>query len=587
MGDVGITIIQISRSNYDMLEKSSSPFINQIHLQRLKQLCTQYPVKEFCATDIRTLAEQLSCSDRNVTKLIKTLTSIGWLSWKPGKGRGHKSILVINVSFESALLGVLESYCSKGQLSEAARYAEQFGYYDTFRNNLPEWLDKAQEVLKIHNHLAMLVPYCLPELHPLKAIRPISRPYINGLFDTLLRYDKDSDLVKPSLAHHFEFRGTELWLRLRDDVYFHSGEALLPTHVTQCLEYLMSYPHSKQILYRHVKSVRANGRWVVLEMAFADPMILRVLADTHAAIYLEKDGSDIPTGTGVFQLEVHSSVSSSIDKPTYTHWCLTKNPRYFSVNALIDKIECWTIDSTSTDIQAHITHHGYSTTVPSASINKTLSMGCEVMEFIHKDDLLSMDEKAWLINHARDFCENISTNKVPVANCISGLHHDRVVHLYHHTMKKPQRNINVWCADINRGHYVDLIEYWRKKGADITVLSYQDSDYADIALGIYAAQDDYVLNYYKWFLCSDAFDYCLSPEQQKAIISFVDNLLEHSTDLHHLIEELHRCEDWMVQQGISIPLWRTSTAYNFSETIKGTDIDSMGLISFKKLWIKD
>lgn len=570
-----------------MLEKSSSPFINQIHLQRLKQLCMRYPVSEQCATDIQTLAEQLSCSDRNVTKLIKTLTSLGWLSWEPGLGRGHKSKLTINVSFETALTRELENYCFKGQLSEAARYAEQFGYYDVFRNNLPKWLHRAQEALKVQNHLAMLAPYCLPELHPLKAIRPISRPYIDGIFDTLLSYDKASDSVKPNLAHYFEFRGAELWLRLRDDVYFHNGEHLSPNHVVQCLEALVSYPHSKQLLYRHIRSVYADGRWIVLHMEFADPMILRVLADTHAAIYLESRDSQIPIGTGVFQLEVDPSISGSEANTSHTHWSLIKNPHYFAVNALIDKIECWTIDSTSTDIHAHITHHGYSTTIPSASVNKTLSMGCEVMEFIYKEDMLSMDEKAWLIHHAREFCNNSSNNHAPVANCVSGLHQERMVHLYHPTMTRPERDIKVWCADLNRAHYLELIERWRQQGANMTLLPYQDSDYADIAMGIYAAQDDYVLNYYKWFLCSDAFDDCLSPEQQKTIVSFVDRVLKNSSDLNHLIDELHLCEDWMVQQGISIPLWRTSTAYHVSETIKGADIDSMGLISFKKLWIKD
>ncbi|WP_281870379.1 SgrR family transcriptional regulator [Vibrio nigripulchritudo] len=584
-----------------MLNKSSSSFINQIHLQRLKQLCALYPIKTPCSVDVQTLAQQLVCSDRNVAKLVKTLASLGWLTWQPGRGRGNKSTLEIQISFDSALLGMLEMHCRKGQLTEASRYAEQFGYSSTFRKHLPQWLYDAQEALIEKNHLVMLVPYTLPELHPLHAIRPVSRPHIEGLFDTLVRYDKESDRVMPNLAHHFEFRGNELWLRLRPDVHFHNGEKLSPDHVVQCVQALMERPHPKQILYRHVQSVHSQGGWVVVKMTFAYPMILRMLADTHASIYLEPDGSPFPIGTGPLQLDVdphiheaeQSAASEQAEGPKYspcypnTHWYLVRNPNYFGVGALIDTIEFWTIQTASDAVDAHIVHHGYSRTVPAASVNEQLSMGCEVMEFLYKDDILPIDERAWLVHHARDYCLQHDSAQTPVANCVSGLHQNKGMYLYSHTRTKPHRPVRVWCADLERSHYLSLIAHWRECGLEIDMLSHEDSDFADVAIGIYAAQDDYALNYYKWILCSDAFDACLSPEQQATLVGIVDQLLRSVSEVREFTDQLHRCEDWLIQQGVFAPLWRCSTAYNISDSIQGTETDSMGLMSLKKLWFDE
>ncbi|WP_241149068.1 SgrR family transcriptional regulator [Photobacterium sanguinicancri] len=193
-----------------MVGNQSSPFINQVHLQRLKQLCEHYEPHQTTKTDIPTLSEQLSCSDRNVAKLVKTLANIGWLSWQPGRGRGNKSEITILTGFEATLMQILELYCHKGQLSEASRYADVFGFSETFRKRLPHWLSAAQENLKAKNTLITLVPYTIPSFHPLWAYRAASRLYVDAMFDTLFTYDVTTKRIRPHLAHYYEFRDNEL-----------------------------------------------------------------------------------------------------------------------------------------------------------------------------------------------------------------------------------------------------------------------------------------------------------------------------------------------------------------------------------------
>ncbi|WP_254313929.1 SgrR family transcriptional regulator [Vibrio coralliilyticus] len=248
-----------------MVENRSSSFITQVHLQRLQQLSRYYPLNSAEKTDVQTLAGQLSCSERNIAKLMKTLVNIGWISWQPGRGRGNKSEIILLESFDSALMHVLEQHCKKGNLSEAARYADYFGCEETFRKQLPNWLTQAQESLKNLNTLVTLVPYSLPTLHPLWAYRANSHLYLDAMFDTLLRYDSETGRVRPHLAHHYEFRGDELWLRLRPDVCFHNGEKLTAYHVAKCIEDRVAESHSYQILYRHILEVVAEGLWVVIK----------------------------------------------------------------------------------------------------------------------------------------------------------------------------------------------------------------------------------------------------------------------------------------------------------------------------------
>ena len=559
-----------------MLKKQSSPFISQVHLRRLEQLCKHYSLSLANKTDIHTLAEQLHCSERNVAKLMKTLEAIGWIKWKSGRGRGNKSELTILSSFESVLLSILESHCRKGLLSEASQYAEHFGYTDTFRAQLPNWLSEAQNHLKAKNVLITLVPYTLPELHPLWTSRASSRFYIDALFDTLLRYDQETGTIKPHLAHHYEFRDNQLWLHIRPDVYFHNGEKMTAEHVAACLRERVRQSHTYQALYRHIKEVETKNMWVVITMSHAHPIVLRILAEMHSSIYLEHESRSIPYGTGPFVLEAAESC----------HWSLIKNNHYFALNGFIDKAEFWTSDTAAGRVQGHIVHHGYSAISRTASVQKPLTTGCEVMEFPFHNQGLSIDEKTWIMHHSREFCHRFSTELASVANSITNHHQDKGVYLYHPTMRIPTRTLRIRLSNCSKVRSKSLVDYLHESGADIVIIGEEDTDndLYDIELGGYVFQDDQVFSYYKWLLCSNVFKTCLSAQQQTTFIGIIDQLLIASESKHDFMNKLYRCEDWLIQQGVYIPLWRDSLSYDIDDSIQGAETDSTGIMSLKKLW---
>lgn len=561
-----------------MVGNQSSPFINQVHLQRLKQLCDHYEPHQTTKTDIPTLSKQLNCSDRNVAKLVKTLANIGWLSWQPGRGRGNKSEITILTNFEATLMQVLEQYCHKGQLSEASRYADIFGFNNTFRKRLPHWLSAAQENLKAQNTLITLVPYTIPNFHPLWAYRAASRLYVDALFDTLLKYDSETKTIRPHLAHYYEFRDNELWLRLRPDVVFHNGEKLTAKHVATCITDRVGKPHTYQQLYRHIKAVRTQGSWVILAMTHKQHAILHILADMHSAIYLESNDDDIPYGTGPFKLE-------SYDKH---QWVLVKNPDYFSNGGFIDKAEFWTSDTAEAKVQGHIVHHGYSSNGFIACDQIPLQTGCDIISFPTTKSSLSMDEKAWIFHHAREFCHHVTQDILPVANSVVGYHQHQGVYLYHHEMKRPTQTLKVLASHSNK-YRIQLLHYLESKGANIEVFSDDESQHTqyDMAIGGYVFSDDDMFGYYKWLICSSVFKYCLSPQQQAVFLNIVDKLLLTSSSETHYLDQLHRCEDWLIQHGVFFPLWRDSLSYNFDKSLQGAETDSAGTVSLRKLWFED
>ncbi|MCG9577010.1 SgrR family transcriptional regulator [Vibrio tubiashii] len=558
-----------------MVENQSSPFITQIHLQRLQQLSRYYSLNIAATTDVQTLAEQLSCSERNIAKLMKTLASIGWISWKPGRGRGNKSEITLLDSFESALMSVLEQHCHKGHLSEAARYADLFGYEEMFRKKLPSWLTQAQESLKTQNTLVTLVPYSLPILHPLWAYRSSSRLYIEAMFDTLFKYDNETGAIRSHLAHYYEFRGDELWLRIRPDVYFHNGEKLTAQHVAKCIEDRVSKPHNYQILYRHILEVVAEGLWVVIKMSQRHESILHLLSEAHAPIYLDSPEQDIPYGTGPYMLEACSE----------HHWVLVKNTDYFTTGGFIERAEFWTSDGTDRSVQGHIVHHRCPASQEVGADKISLQTGCDVIEFQHHRAVLSMDEKAWIFHQARGFCRQQANEFLPIANSITGYHQNKGVFLYHPKQSKPTRALRV-CITGETEPRLQLIAYLRQQGVEIELVSVEQSKqtWIDFAVGGYVFPNNNVFGYCKWLLTSSAFTSCLSVEQQQAFLSIVDQLMLASDTEQDFLNELYRCEDWLIQNGVFVPLWRDSESYDVANSLHGLETDSAGILSLQKLW---
>lgn len=561
-----------------MKKEKSSPFVSTVSLKTFEKLCSIYTICYEHKVDTSSLSVKLECSIRNVPKIMKKMSEKGWLHWVSGKGRGNKSVLKILTGFEGALDETLKHLCTKGRLSDAADLASRFDYLDTFYGNLAHYLIDNSESSK--NTLLSLVPYTLPELHPLKVQYARSKLYIESMFDTLLKYDQSSGQIRPHLAHHYEYRGNELWLRIRPDIYFHNGERLTPTHIEVCIKNRIEANDILSLLYRHIKDVTSNSNWVILHMSHLDPTILHLLAELSSSIYLERrDDSSPPYGTGPFKLESFSS----------TNWTLASNTHYFSERPIISRAEFWSIDAHKVPEDKFIVHNGTFNKDIDKGVVFPLNSGCESLEFNCFENGLTLEERAWIMQNVRVFCEQTASDLFPVANSVTSYHQDKVFNLPPVECKLPQRSVRFVSPKEKEVKRIALIQYLKKQGLNIKEVSLADRNVGEFDVDItgYVPQDDLFFSYYKWLLCSETIEYSVPENIKTRLVSFIDTLLLKCCDRNDLLAQLYRCEDWLIQNCISMPLWREHNSYQISDNVKGTYPDNAGGIPLTRVWISN
>ncbi|WP_199450055.1 SgrR family transcriptional regulator [Vibrio harveyi] len=555
------------------MNMDSSSFKSTSHLSRLRQLSRHYQTQERKPVTIASLAEQLQCSDRNVSKLMVAMESYGWVTWAPGKGRGNVSTLTLLVTFEEALTQALEEWVKAGKINQAHQLAEQFDGELVFQENLPLWLGDAQTELNKQNTLVYIAPYQLPEWRPHQAHSVRSVMLIDSIYNTLLRFDPHSQSILPELAHAFENKGDHVRIRLRSDVTFHNGKRLSGTDIKANFERRLNEAHPFSVLFRHLDSINVEGQWVTFYLRQNDPVFLNLLCDKHTAI-MDCEQPHKPIGTGPYyaeRLESH-------------HWTLKRNPRYFGIGGLIDMAEFWSLSPCSKVGHAHIQQMQRAIHLDNVGDDHSKQNGCSVLHFFYHKNQLSKQERAWIVHHFRKHADQ----RVELANSLMNEHQDKGFHLFESQMTKPKRPVVIEIRENLKAELAPLIEILSELGVEWTIQSPDDEKraIADVGYGCYVFGDDRAYQYYEWMLASDAFTRCLSEKEKNSLVQFVDGLMRESEDSHGLLEKLFRAEDWLIQNYHYAPLWREHIVYSQSEELHGAETDRMGVMSLKNMWLE-
>lgn len=567
-----------------MMSTHSSPFISIIHLQRLKQLDAAFgTTRSF--VDINQLAEVFVCSERNASKLMNTLASKGYVSWTPGRGRGNKSAITLPQPFDVLLLKQLESQVRTGQINEAFAHAEHFQKRTVLQEKLPLWLDETKAELSKENTLLYIVSYHFPEWRPTHALSASSILFLEAVFDTLVRYDKETGKIHPHLAHHYYDEGNQYFFRLRPDVYFHNGEKLEPKHVKACFDYRRTTTHPYHILFRHLDSIETKGDWVIFNMKQIDPIFLHLLTDIHSAVfYPSKGGQPEQTiGTGAYSLTHRER----------EHWVLTKNTQYFGIGGLIERAEFWSTKHTDAIRCGHVYEKCPVQPEDRKNANKVEQHACAALEFVCHPNRLSSSERAWLVNIIRQFTIKNSSSIAPFANSIMPYHQEKGFHLFQQTMTKPTRPISLKYRKGDEGDITPLIQFLAAEGIEVECHvvdrighPWDHGDIVDIHYTGYVFGNNLAFQYYEWLLTSNLFKVCLNDDERLNLLRFVDLLMNDSNDIIDFMDKLYRAEDWLIQNCHYVPLWRDHAFYNTSKKLHGKQTDNMGVMSLSNLWLE-
>ncbi|MDF2934887.1 MAG: hypothetical protein K0Q90_260 [Paenibacillaceae bacterium] len=290
------------------------------------------------------------CSERNVKFILHKMAAQSWIVWKPGRGRGNHSELVLLEDSGTLIRKEAMRLVQEENIKQALELVGLPGMEPGEKEAFFQWLGGAfgfQEVSGRSRPLEVLrLPYYAPLLtmDPTRMIYSKDMHLVRQLFDTLVRVQPESGKVMPHLAHHWEFSGDGmLWtFYLRKGVRFHHGREMTAEDAVFSLLRLKEAGSRTPFhwLVQGVEQVRAVGGYIMeVELSAPNYMFDRFASSAGLSI-VPKDSYSrgqhyAPVGTGPFRLVEHD-VSMCI---------LEAFPDYFKERALLDRVELWVLPS--------------------------------------------------------------------------------------------------------------------------------------------------------------------------------------------------------------------------------------------------
>lgn len=294
--------------------------------QHYRRLLAFYPQREVTLT-LGELADKICCSKRHMRGVLLRMQQAGWLSWQPGVGRGHQSVLTLHYSETQLLFRKAEQLLDEGDIRSAVTLLgdQQQLVAGLLRQKLGYQVREDYQSLRIPYYRTM------PNLAPGTPLRRSEIHLVKQIFSGLTRVNDQTGLAEADLAHFWSQRDYRDWtFHLRPAVRFHDGRELTSDDVVTSLARLVSQP-----LFSHIARVHARGRLTV-EITLSQPdACLPLLLTDSAALILPADFASrpdfatLPVGTGPYRVEENNRL----------HLRMRAFDHYFGLRGLLDEIE--------------------------------------------------------------------------------------------------------------------------------------------------------------------------------------------------------------------------------------------------------
>jgi len=151
-----------------------------------------------------------------------------------------------------------------------------------------------------------------------------------NIYDTLLNFDADGNL-QPWLVEEWEVSddGLRIYMRLRDDVYFHNGTRLTASDVAWTLNYAVEYPLGEGLLVNYDTTEVVDDLNFIVHMTSPFAPILNAFTSRTALIMSEAWFNEVgdleayrenPVGTGPFRFVSYSVGDSVVLEVFEDYW---------------------------------------------------------------------------------------------------------------------------------------------------------------------------------------------------------------------------------------------------------------------------
>jgi SgrR family transcriptional regulator len=320
------------------------------------RLFRHYPgcrVGEPIPTTLDEIARILCCTPRNGKFILQKWVEQHWIHWLPGRGRGHRSAITFIVSPADLLLGKAKELVFHGQLRGARELIREYaGVFPDIAEHFHLWIKShfgyhtdAVEGRRID---VLRLPAARPllSLDPAFLLMRLENHIVKHICDTLVRYEKETETIRPHLAYGWEIAGDHtVWtFYLRKGVLFHHGRPLTAHDVKDSLDRIRS-AHTgspSRWMLAGVKRIDALDEGTVrFTLERPNHLFLHMLCSERLSILPARFFAERPAartggeliGTGPFKL-VYNDPSMFV---------LEAFEPYFRERAILDRIECWIV----------------------------------------------------------------------------------------------------------------------------------------------------------------------------------------------------------------------------------------------------
>ncbi|XOQ12759.1 MAG: SgrR family transcriptional regulator [Shouchella clausii] len=557
---------------------------------------------------VRTLANELSCTERNAKLLVHKMQKRGWIEWRPGKGRGHLSCIRLLADYDAVVIAEAKKRAFEQSLDAAIQLVQTYSHSHAssraFIESILNSID--QERIEQEDHLRFPTYRGVSILDPTTIHRRTENHLMSHVFNQLVCYDAKNDCYIPELAHYWEKDATNTkWtFYLRKDILFHNGQPCTAEEVgASFLRHTDKSPYYWGI--QHLHRISALGPFTV-EFCFSKPTphFLAYAASLGGAIVYKDEAASFPIGTGPFSLSDHSSKRLR----------LQAFPRYFCSRPHLDAVTMYIFPALYDNEpetaflatnQLNFYHYPYvEKRDHDFQQQQSTDIGCKLLSLNGRRGLCGNDprlrEALFHFLDPESMIQDIGGTRsvpadrvfaqdysIPVPHtrqkgraCLLNSNYDgEELQLYSYTGAGNERDA-VWIKQTLESEGISvrlhLLPYHQLQELDL-------EQKADLLLGEQLGYDDKVYGYFSAFFDRHRFLYSHlgTDDLEKA-----KRLWHQELKTKTLLASLQSIETSLCQAHYLLPLYRLKQFALYPEYVKNVALNAYGWVDYTTIWLK-
>ncbi|SDL92158.1 SgrR family transcriptional regulator [Sediminibacillus halophilus] len=555
------------------------------------------------------LAKSLSCTERNAKLIIHRMQQAGWIVWKPGKGRGNTSSIMLLADLEELILAEAKER-STVSMEEGIYFLHRFSISKHTQRLFVDWLFFASDGGHTKppdtiDRLQFPSYRPLPKLDPMLVHRRSENHIMRHIFNRLIRYDEKAEKHVPELAHAWSHNHDyTVWIfQLRKRVRFHNEKELVAEDV--CYSFLR---HQKTCSAYHwilanLEKAEALHPYTV-QFTFEKPMphFLHLATSMGGSIVPSEDHSDaIPIGTGPFQ--VVENTLTQLRLKTFEH--------FFGTRPFLDEVNMYFFpelyDNQPSEVveSERVNFYQYPYTSKStANFQQTtvLDQGSKLLSLNGNKGRLATDtmlrKAIFHLLQPEELIRQLQGNRyLPAGRLLRDTENDASL------LRNPALVHELLNASSYQGETFHLYSYtgagneldgrWiqqqlSKAGVDVTLhflpyeeLMRQNLDAADMLLGEQLADESRLQTYLSCFQGTHSLPAHHIPDQNRKRIQRMvsDNLSEKEH-----IQRLQQEEAALCNNHHLLFLYRLEQFAIYPKNVENIQLNALGWVDYTKLW---